>query len=467
MNYANKFKIYFFSLKITTYIKKNFFVLAIRALASKLVEQWLKTVKGENVIPVSLMDIPQIIAEAQNEIDGNGNTKSASDLKTEEKSDCPDKNIKLDDTKAKQETNAENLDIERLKQEIKDDTEKNSEVLPVLKISVKDGKQILSQVDDKGDLSDKEKSKEKHRNKSRESDKSSSSSKSSNSSKHSSKSHYSSSDKHKNNHKSSSSSRHSSKDRSKDKEKHSSHSKSKSDSSKKSSEKSSSSSKTREDKNAKSDKKDKHKDDKNRDSSSKSNENTEEKPQSPPSIHKLGKIPKLSDSKKEKLSISIEVRKPDEPKPKTVKTFHSKFRKHGLEEEVKPPPSRATLLNKKAPPVLPPSLPAPKRPSPVHNETPPEKKPKTDPIEKPGSIKLIPPKPKRKYIYEIAKITINIFFIFPGEHCYPDLLVIFLSSSLNSLGCVIGCGKSKIYNLTGSKLLTVKYLMQINAEITI
>lgn len=418
------------------------------------------------------MDIPQIIADAQNEVDGNGSTKSETEIKNEEKLEISDKGIKLEDTtKAKQETNAENLDIEKLNEEIKDETVKDSDALPVLKISVKDGKQILSQVDDKGEHSDKEKTKDKQKNKSREGDKSSGSSKSSNSSKHSSKSHYSSSDKHKSSHKSSSSSRHSSKDkdRSKDKERYSSHSsKSKSDSSKKGSEKSSSSSKTREEKNAKSDKKDKNKDDKNKDSSFKSNENSEEKPQSPPSIHKLGKIPKLSDSKKEKPSISIEVRKPDEPKPKTVKTFHSKFRKHGLEEEIKPPPSRATLLNKKAPPVLPPTLPAPKRPSPVHNETPPEKKPKTvDPVEKPGSIKLIPPKPKRKYIYGITKIIINIFFIFPGEHCYPDLLVIFVPSSFNSLGCVIGSGKSKIYNLTGSKLLTVKYLMQINAEITI
>lgn len=446
-----------------------FFVLAIRALASKLVEQWLKTVKGETVIPVSLIEIPQIIAAAQSEVDADG--KSESDLKIVEETENPDKSIKLDDVKTKQETNAENLDIEKLKEEIKDDSEKDPDVLPVLKISVKDGKQVVSQVDDKEEHSDKEKSKDnKQKNKSRESDKISSSSKSSNSSKHSSKSHSSSSDKHKSSHKSSSSSRNSSKDskdRSKDKERHSSHSsKSKSDNSRKSSEKSGSSSKSKEDKNAKSsDKKDKHKDDKNRDSYPK-NEKSEEKPQSPPSIHKLGKIPKLSDSKKEKPSISIEVRKPDEPKPKTVKTFHSKFRKHGLEEEVKPPPSRATLLNKKTPVI--PTLPAPKRPSPVHNETPPEKKPKTvDPVEKPGSIKLIPPKPKRKYIYEISKIIINIFFIFPGEHCYPDPLVIIVPSSFNSLGCVIDSGKSKIYNLTGSKLLTVKYLMQINAEITI
>lgn len=407
-------------------------------------------------------------------MDINGIIKPEPEIKPVVETESPEKSINLGDVNAKQNTNAENVDIEKLKDVIKDDSEKDSDVLPILKISVKDGKQVLSQVDDKEEHSDKDKSKNnKQKIKIRDSDKSSSSSKSSDSSKSSSKSHSSSSDKH-NSHKSSSSSRHSSKDKdgkdkSKDKERHSSQSsKSKSESSKKSSdkssEKSSSSSKSKGDKNLKysSDKKDKYKDDKNR----KGIEKTVDKPQSPPSIHKLGKIPKLSDSKKDKLSISIEVRKPDEPKPKTVKTFHSKFRKHGLEEEVKPPPSRATLLNKKTTAI--PTLPAPKRPSPVHNETPPEKKSKTvEPVEKPGSIKLIPPKPKRKYIYEISIFIINIFFIFPGEHSYADLLVIFVPSSFNSLGCVNESGKSKIYNLTGSKLLTVKYLMQINAEITI
>nr|BAM18317.1 pnuts protein [Papilio xuthus] len=303
------------------------------------------------------------------------------------------------------------------------DNEKESETLPVLKITLKNGKQIISQVDEDSvasdDVSDKDKIREKHRSKSKEksSDRSSSSSRSS--SKHSSKS---SSDKYKSSHKSSSSKHSSSKERSKDKEKHSSHSsKSKhntSSGSSSSGRKTSSSSRSKDDKTKHSTEKEKtkEKDDKGKASPNPSAEKSDDK-SSTPSIHKLGKIPKLSDVKKDKPSISIEVRKPDEPKPKTVKTFNSKFRKHGLEEEVKPPPSRAALLNKKPPPPLPPSIPIPKRPSPVHNETPPEKKIKTiDMVEKPGAIKLIPPKPKREYILNYLFYNILVTcFIFTGK----------------------------------------------------
>jgi protein phosphatase 1 regulatory subunit 10 len=154
----------------------------------------------------------------------------------------------------------------------------------------------------------------------------------------------------------------------------------------------------------------------------------------PPAINKLGKIPKkprheepqspvvdvkkpssgdvkkppLSEQTSRKPSISIESRKSDSARPKTVKTFNSKFRSTGLEEEVKPPPSRSvrkviTPVNKK--PVKLPSL---KRPSPPKEmSAPPEKKLKptvadmgtddTKKADKSGSIKLIPPRPKRKY----------------------------------------------------------------------
>lgn len=371
---------------------------------------------------------------------------------------------------------------------IKDEIDEEPETLPVLKISLKDGKQIISQVDDDSEskasegLSDSEKSKDRSKNRSKDKadDKSNSSgSKSSSSSKHSSRSH-SSSEKHKS-HKSSSNRHSSSKDRSKDKDRHSSHSsRSKSESSKKSSDKlSSSSSKSKEDRSSRlsSDKdknKDKGKEDKNEKSKDTSlNKSSSEKPEDKmPSVHKLGKIPKLSDSKKEKPSISIEVRKPDEPKPKTVKTFNSKFRKHGLEEEVKPPPSRAAVLTKKSTPVLPPTISIPKRPSPVHNESPPEKKPKTvvEPIEKPGAIKLIPPKPKRKYstFYSISDIFLIVSF-FPDLHWWWQVLPLMSPSSLNCLGCIFFSGKSKMYNLTGSKVFLppVKYFFQINIEINI
>ncbi|KAJ0181760.1 hypothetical protein K1T71_002482 [Dendrolimus kikuchii] len=391
---------------------------AIRALASKLVEQWLKTVKGEQVVPILLADIPQIINDAHSDLHPeNIKPEIVTNTKNEESSYAKntENKQKLDEQEntvceSKISVSSDTADTTNEVQN-KDRDNEQPEILPVLKISIKDGKQTVSQVDESankisGDeiITEKSKDRSKSKNKDKSSEKRSHSSKSS-SSKVSSKTH-SSSDKHKSSHKSSSS-RHSSKDRSKDKEKQSSHSsKSKSDSSSKRS--SSSSSKSREDRKSSSDKdksKVKDKDDKsekNKDSSQKSStEKDDEKVQQTPSIHKLGKIPRLSDVKKEKPSISIEVRKPDEPKPKTVKTFHSKFRKHGLEEEVKPPPSRAALLNKKAPPVVPPTVPIPKRPSPVHHESPPEKKPKTvEPVEKPGSIKLIPPKPKPMLLLE-------------------------------------------------------------------
>ncbi|XP_049788424.1 serine/threonine-protein phosphatase 1 regulatory subunit 10-like [Schistocerca cancellata] len=153
----------------------------------------------------------------------------------------------------------------------------------------------------------------------------------------------------------------------------------------------------------------------------------------PPSISKLGKIPKkvhtddsqaqpevkpvMSEVKKppeikqKKLSISIEVRKPtgDASRPKTVKTYNSKFRSTGLEEEVKPPPPRPlkkpVTLDKR--PV---KFPVLKRPSPVKEIGPPEKKLKpalTDvtsgeskKTEKSGAIKLIPPRPKPCFLQE-------------------------------------------------------------------
>lgn len=146
----------------------------------------------------------------------------------------------------------------------------------------------------------------------------------------------------------------------------------------------------------------------------------------PQNTLKLGKIPKKASSDGEKsetvtagsahvssptakkASISIEVRKDFENRPKTVKTFNSKFRSHGLAEEAPPPPSRKGLKKPQstlsAPgTTIPPSNPiAPKRQS--TSPTPEmEKKPKLDVtvasthVDKPGSIKLISPKPKRKY----------------------------------------------------------------------
>lgn len=146
----------------------------------------------------------------------------------------------------------------------------------------------------------------------------------------------------------------------------------------------------------------------------------------PQSTLKLGKIPKKQNSDAEKSdtvaagtatvssptgkkpSISIEVRKDFENRPKTVKTFNSKFRSHGLAEEAPPPPSRKGLKKPQstvsAPgTTIPPSNPNTSKRQSTSPTPEMEKKPKLDVtvasnhVDKPGSIKLISPKPKRKY----------------------------------------------------------------------
>lgn len=141
----------------------------------------------------------------------------------------------------------------------------------------------------------------------------------------------------------------------------------------------------------------------------------------PQAITKIGKIPKkpssgddkstsetATDEEKKaaaakKKSISIEVRK-DADRPKTVKTYNSQFRSHGLAEEAPPPPSRRDL---KKPSTTPtpgttiPSVPTKRSLSPSSSATKDiEKKIKVSSptSEKPGAIKLIPAKPKRKYL---------------------------------------------------------------------
>ncbi|CAK9832319.1 Serine/threonine-protein phosphatase 1 regulatory subunit 10 [Anthophora retusa] len=117
---------------------------------------------------------------------------------------------------------------------------------------------------------------------------------------------------------------------------------------------------------------------------------------------------------KKNISISIESRKNSQDsttRPKTVKTFNSKFRSTGLEEEVKPPPPRSAkkpnpIIDKK---VIPQKLPVLKRPSPLREAIPTADKraklsldsPTTPPSEeKKGGIKLIPPKPKPMVLQE-------------------------------------------------------------------
>lgn len=172
----------------------------------------------------------------------------------------------------------------------------------------------------------------------------------------------------------------------------------------------------------------------------------------PQSINKLGKIPKKSrDSDAEKAaepnvnvassptttkkpSISIEVRKDFENRPKTVKTFNSKFRSHGLAEEAPPPPSRRGLKK----PVSTPSAPGTTIPPSIltgtkrHSISPTpemEKKPKLDVIaatnhvDKPGSIKLISPKPKRKYPLLWTSLITPLCHIFAGNVLLTTVLL--------------------------------------------
>lgn len=140
---------------------------------------------------------------------------------------------------------------------------------------------------------------------------------------------------------------------------------------------------------------------------------------------------------KKNISISIENRKnsQDAGRPKTVKTFNSKFRSTGLEEEVKPPPPRSTAkkivpgtVDKKIiPAVSKPVIPSLKRSSPLRETSVPSDKraklsldpPVTSPTEeKKGAIKLIPPKPKRKYLSTIRLHVGNKYYLYGFFHMF-------------------------------------------------
>lgn len=150
-------------------------------------------------------------------------------------------------------------------------------------------------------------------------------------------------------------------------------------------------------------------------------------------LKKTPESKKAPEVKRTEKKYSIEPKRflPHESKPKTVKTYNSKFRSTGLEEEVKPPPSKAVPkkpLSPFSPPLSLPEKKSNKRSSPPPPDiTIPEKKPKPDATieekkltEKVGGIKLIPPKPKRKLTYikyclccNVNKITkIKFYFHF-------------------------------------------------------
>ncbi|XP_053697870.1 dentin sialophosphoprotein [Sabethes cyaneus] len=286
--------------------------------------------------------------------------------------------------------------------------------------------------DEKDRSKDKERSSSKDKDKHREKDKdrkssSSSSNHKSSSSKSSSSKHNSSTSSSSGKSKSSSSSSSkssssSSSSKDKDKDRHNSSTSSNSSSKSKHHHKSSSSSSSSKSSSSSSksgSSSEKHRDPKDKSSHSSKDKDKESTPKATsPSSAKLPKIPrklreddgdksdsslnnKSSPVSSKKASISIEVRNA-ENRPKTVKTYNSQFRSHGLIEEAPPPPSRKGL--KKPASVSSPSavigstatgtIGGSKRssPPPSSKDVPPEKKAREDPVERPGAIKLIPPK---------------------------------------------------------------------------
>ncbi|XP_055386727.1 serine/threonine-protein phosphatase 1 regulatory subunit 10 [Condylostylus longicornis] len=479
----------------------------VRILATRLVEQWLNIVKASNL--ASNNHATSKVTETSTS--DSKITSKTTDTKKDDENSKTDKIENVETSKSPSTKTSDSTFKSSPSPKRKLSTESSSSL--TLKIVVKDGKQVVSKVEEckeddttvsneskerdeadndgdqqsesdessdklsnkenenkskdeeneenqeSKDIKDKDKQKEKDKNKDKVKDKTKSSSskdkdrhKSSNSSsKSSSKSHSSSTKNSSSSSSSSSKSKHSNKNSNRDKDRDSDKDKDREkdkDHKKKSSNKSSS--------------KDKHKHEREK-SLSKEKEREKEKTNQaekdkdtlnkvlPPSLEKLGKIPKKPRDPNDpealkptsitipskKASMSIEIRK-DSEKAKTVKTYKSQFRSHGLTEEAPPPPSRKQL--KKPTNVTPVSVPAGgilgssnfastlKRSSPplssssstntsnsntsvnsasgqnnaAHNSGPPaEKKPRIDMtgmpsniVEKPGSIKLIAPKPK-------------------------------------------------------------------------
>lgn len=451
-----------------------FLYLGVRILATRLVEQWLKIAKGEtttlnsqksvnNVQEVPVVSVDQTIEP----INDYQPEEDPLDIQNENGIDYSTG----DETDSKMSSNNGNDSL-------------------VFKVTVRNGKQVLAKVtetsprkgvpvkasdsDESAEVSDREISKsgingidkkvrdDKDSSRSREhrdKEKSSRDSKSSrDKDRKSSDSHRSSSGKSTSKHSSSSSDKdkHSASKSSSSSSSHksSSHKSSSNSSSKSSSHKSSSSSSSRD--------KDRDKHRSSSSSASKSSSSSKDKEKKdeelkasqadkdkatlakvlPQSISKMAKIPKKSSTTEEgdsttpapkKSSISIEVRKDNESRPKTVKTFNSQFRSHGLAEEAPPPPSRRGLKKPNSSPspagatIPSPNITAsttttlPKRslsPTLAAKELH-EKKVKLEStiVEKPGAIKLIPPKPKRKYQFE-HDVTNLLFFchISTGSH---------------------------------------------------
>lgn len=403
-------------------------------------ERLSKTKTDALVYKITVKDGKQVLAKVDAspkkdpDVDGKAKTKSESNAKVKAESKPePIAKLKIETVdgkkQIKEKSKKESAGVKELDRvEASKKTEKaKSET--VKEKSKSDDKERRSSKENAKELStDAKESKEKKKESSSKSSSSSSSkhssSSSSRSSSHKSSSRSGSDSKHKSS-SSSSSSRDKSKDSEKDKDRSSKSSSTKS-SSKSSSSSSSSSSKPKEKRDSVDDKM----------SQSMKDKDTLTKV-IPPSITKLGKIPKKpaadGDTASEtvpskKSSISIEVKKDAENRPKTVKTFNSQFRSHGLAEEAPPPPSRRGLQRPSSQPTAGASIPAKvvptKRASPPPEKKDavvPEKKLKIDTtlattVDKPG-IKLIPAKPKSEYQ---LKNSNNLLFCRMISDCFGE-----------------------------------------------
>lgn len=426
--------------RLVKQLTKDNNVEAVRILAAKLVEQWLRIVRGESTPTVSAV---QSESEAsQDAITSSGKKEKGDDAATEISDEAQEEDTadEVDEAEKAEETVAEEEVVKKTPEKVilkikgkkviiksspvpeksKQQTEITAQTDPLhvdMKQSSADGDSAVDEVDDT-ECSEEIKSEKKSKStssKSTDSSKSSSSHKSSKSS--------SSSSKHKSSSSRSTSKDNKERDKDRDRDKHRSSSKSSSKSSSSTSAKSVSNTSSSRDKD-----KDKERHSKKREEELQSHKDAktlaEIAPESLKRLGVIGKIPKKpreesTDKDKSKPTptgprvkptFSIEERDP-EKRSKTVKTFNSKFRSHGLEDTEPPPPPQKKILAKK--PSSPPHNTASinntnhssnnglKRHSPPHSmvkdpqlSPPAEKRPKTE--ERTNDSKLSPSRPKQR-----------------------------------------------------------------------
>lgn len=384
--------------RLVKQLTKDSHVEGVRVLANKLVEQWLRIVRGETVVITNKADAVKPVPEIEevNVIKEEPIMEEEQEEKEPEKEKIILKISVKDQVIVKPDAAVAKSPIKEVpKEELVVEEEVTTEEINEVETTQEEEPNSSlneSAATDKTEKSKKDEKTNKDRDRSK-------------SSKHRSSSKSSSSS-------SSSKSKSSSRDKDRERDKH------KSSSSSSSTSKSKSSSSSSKDKEKRKEKKEK----------------IEEIPQSvkdakalvesaPHSVIKLGKIPKKprtdDDSNDKKVSsktapvapkvkptFSIEERDP-EKRAKTVKTFNSKFRSHGLEGYEPPPPPIVRKDSKTTTPTTTstttPS--APKRVSPVKNleaQQPPEKKPKLESngIKSPTAAQ----KAKRKYLTDILLI---------------------------------------------------------------